>query len=61
MLRDCMNCAQILHRYMTRELCITSENDNYEVFGVSIRAKRAAHLSGQIANCLRPLGRVFAI
>jgi hypothetical protein len=46
---------------MLRELCITSESDNYEVFGAPIRAKRTAHLSGQIANCLRPLGRVFAI
>ena len=44
-----------------RELCITSESDNYEVFGAPVRAKRTAHLSGQIANCLRPLGRVFAI
>ena len=43
------------------ELWKTSESDNDEVFGAPIRAKRAAHLSGEIANCLRPLGRVFAI
>ena len=44
-----------------RELYKTSESDNYEVFGAPMRAKRTAHLSGQIASCLRPLGRVLAI
>jgi hypothetical protein len=35
-----------------RELCITTLSDHYELFGVPIRAKRTAHLGGQIANCL---------
>ncbi len=37
-----------------RELCITSESDNDEVFGAPIWAKRTAHLSGQIV--LTPSG-----
>ena len=43
------------------DLCITPWNGLHELFGVPIWAKRTAHASGQIANCLRPLGRVFAI
>jgi len=38
-----------------RDLCITHLSGNYELFGAPIRAKRTAHFSGQILNCLRPL------
>jgi len=41
------------------DLCRASESDNYEVFGVPIRAKQTARRSGQIASCLRPLARIF--
>ena len=41
-----------------RDLCTTTLSDHYELFGVPIRAKRTAHVSGQILNCLRSLGRV---
>jgi hypothetical protein len=47
-----------LSQRLSRELCITTLSDHYEFFGAPIRVKRTAHISGQILNCLRPLGRV---
>ena len=44
--------------YLGGGLCITPLSGHYELFGAPIRAKRTAHASGQILNCLRPLGRV---
>ena len=50
-----LSIVRLYQWLIQRDLCITSLRDNYELFGAPIRAKRTAHASGQIVNCLRPL------
>ncbi len=54
----CLGTNPTISGWTPGDLCITPWNGLHELFGVPIWAKRTAHASGQIANCLRLLGRV---